>query len=418
MVTWSVEREAEVKSMSLKVRNSLTRRKEILTPSSGGELKVFVCGPTVYDYVHLGHARTYLAFDTITRYLKFLGYKVHYLMNITDVAERVVQRAEQLKRDPVDLAREYEEAFLDDMRALGVTEVDIFERASDAIPRMIEQVTGLIEKGFAYETQTGVYFEVEKYPKFGQLSGQSHEELSLRRLELCSSKRNPEDFSLWRKYDKGLAWDSPWGRGRPGWHIEDTAVSMATFGDTYDIHGGASELIFPHHEAEIAQAESLTGKAPFVRYWLHTGLLNVGVRKMSKSLGNMVRIRDALKEYTAAELRFYFASVHYREPMAYSHTGLKRARRRLSRLQKNFNSFTKAQVRGGGYEGKTSATLARYESKFKRFMNDDFNTPRALTVLEEFAAALGRMGRRVDQDSKMNLEDRFRKMANVLGILS
>jgi len=407
-----------VKSMPLKVRNSLTRRKEILTPSSGGELKMFVCGPTVYDYVHLGHARTYLAFDTITRYLKFLGYKVRYLMNITDVAERVVQRAEQLKRDPVDLAREYEEAFLDDMRALGVTEVDIFERASEAIPRMIEQVTGLIEKGFAYETQTGVYFEVQKYPKFGQLSGQSHEELSLRRLELCSSKRNPEDFSLWRKYDKGLAWDSPWGRGRPGWHIEDTAVSMATFGDTYDIHGGASELIFPHHEAEIAQAESLTGKAPFVRYWLHTGLLNVGVRKMSKSLGNMIRIRDALKEYTAAELRFYFASVHYREPMAYSHTGLKGARRRLSRLQKNFNSFTQAQVRGGGYEGKTSATLARYESKFKRFMNDDFNTPRALTVLEEFAAALGRMGRRVDQDSKMNLEDGFRKMANVLGILS
>jgi cysteinyl-tRNA synthetase len=379
---------------------------------------MFVCGPTVYDYVHLGHARTYLAFDTITRYLKFSGYKVRYLMNITDVAERVVQRAEELKRDPFDLAREYEAAFLDDMRALGVTEIDRFERASEAIPKMIEQVTGLIEKGVAYETQTGVYFEVQKYPKFGQLSGQSHEELSLRRLELCSSKRNPEDFSLWRKYDKGLAWDSPWGRGRPGWHIEDTAVSMAMFGDTYDIHGGASELIFPHHEAEIAQAESLTGKTPFVRYWLHTGLLNVGVRKMSKSLGNMVRIRDALKEYTAAELRFYFASVHYREPMTYSHTGLKDARRRLSRLQKNFNSFSQTQVRGDGYEGEASATLAKHESSFKRFMNDDFNTPGALTVLEEFASELGRMGRKVDQHSKMNLEEGFRKMTNVLGILS
>jgi cysteinyl-tRNA synthetase len=404
--------------MPLKVRNSLTRRKEILSPSPGGELKMFVCGPTVYDYVHLGHARTYLAFDMITRYLKLSGYKVHYLMNITDVAERVVQRAEQLKRDPFDLAREYEAAFLDDIRSLGITDIDRFERASDAIPKMIEQVTGLIARGVAYESETGVYFEVQKYPKFGQLSGQSPEELSLRRLELCSSKRSPEDFSLWRKYEKGLAWDSPWGRGRPGWHIEDTAVSMAAFGETYDIHGGASELIYPHHEAEIAQAESLTGKAPFVRYWLHTGLLNVGGRKMSKSLGNMVRIRDALKEYTAAELRFYFASVHYREPMTFSHTGLRNARRRLNRLQNNLNTFSQSEVRGNRREVKASAMLARYESAFKRFMNDDFNTPGALTVLEKYANELARVGGRVDQQSKIRLEEGFRRLANVLGILS
>jgi len=404
--------------MPLKVRNSLTRRKEILSSSTGEELKMFVCGPTVYDYVHLGHARTYLAFDTITRYLKFSGYKVHYLMNITDVAERIVQRAEQLKRDPFELAREYEAAFLDDMRALGVTDIDKFERASEAIPKMIAQVAGLINKGVAYETETGVYFEVQKYPKFGQLSGQTHEELSLRRLELCSSKHNPEDFSLWRKYEKGLAWDSPWGRGRPGWHIEDTAVSMAAFGETYDIHGGASELIFPHHEAEIAQAESLTGKAPFVRYWLHTGLLNVGGRKMSKSLGNMIRIRDALKEYTAAELRFYFATVHYREPMTYTHTGLNDAKRRLSRLRKNLTSFSQAQVRAAPLTVNVSATLLKHESAFKRFMNDDFYTPGALKVLEEFASELGGMGRKVDQASKMNLEEGFRKMGNVLGILS
>jgi len=400
------------------MRNTLTRRKEIFSSPPGQELKMFVCGPTVYDYVHLGHARTYLAFDTIVRYLKFLGYKVRYLMNITDVAERIVQRAEQLKRDPFELAREYEVAFLEDMRALGVTEVDRCERASEALPKMIAQVAGLINRGFAYETETGVYFEVQKFPKFGQLSGQNHEELSLRRLELCSSKRNPEDFSLWRKYEKGLAWDSPWGRGRPGWHIEDTAVSMAAFGEAYDIHGGASELIFPHHEAEIAQAESLTGKAPFVRYWLHTGLLNVGGRKMSKSLGNMIRIRDALREHTAAELRFYFATVHYREPMTYSHTGLNDAKRRLNILRKNLTAYSEARTGEDPRTGGASATLAKHESAFKRFMNDDFYTPGALTVLEEFADELGRIGQKVDQHSKANLEAGFRKMANVMGILS
>jgi cysteinyl-tRNA synthetase len=379
---------------------------------------MFVCGPTVYDYVHLGHARTYLSFDMIARYLKFLGYKVHYLMNITDVAERVVQRAEQLKRDPFDLAREFEAAFLDDMRALGVTEIERFEKASEAIPKMIDQVTGLINRGIAYETETGVYFEVQKYPKFGQLSGLSQQELGLRRLELCSSKRNPEDFSLWRKYEKGLAWDSPWGRGRPGWHIEDTAISMAEFGDTYDIHGGAIELIFPHHEAEIAQAESLTGKAPFVRYWIHTGLLNVGGRKMSKSLGNMVRIRDALKDYTPAALRFYFESVRYREPMVFSQTGLEEARRRLERLRKNFSAFSDGQPRAHDHEGKGSGKLAEYDSAFKRYMNDDFYTPGALKVLEEFANELAKIVRRLDEHSKGDLEGRFRGMAGVLGILS
>jgi cysteinyl-tRNA synthetase len=379
---------------------------------------MFVCGPTVYDYAHLGHARTYLTFDTISRYLKFSGYNVHYLMNITDVAERVVQRAEQLKRDPFDLAREYETAFLDDMRALGVTQVEQIERASDAIPKMIEQVAGLISKGFAYETETGVYFAVERYPKFGQLSGLDHEELGLRRLELCSSKRNPEDFSVWRKYDKGLAWDSPWGRGRPGWHIEDTAVSMGTFGDTYDIHGGASELIFPHHEAEIAQAESLTGKVPFVRYWLHTGLLNVGGRKMSKSLGNMIRIRDALRDYTAEELRFYFATVHYREPMTFSQTGLKQACHRLERLRKNFNVVCDTQVQSSVNQKKHTAKLARGELAFQRQMDNDFCVPGAVKALEELAAELVKVRGKLDQESKMRYEASFRKMAGVLGILS
>ncbi len=402
--------------MALMVYNSLSRRKEAFAASEGREVKLFVCGPTVYDYPHLGHARTYLSFDMISRYLKFLGYKVSYLMNITDVAERVVQRAEELKRDPLELAREYEAAFLEDMQSLGINNVVRYERASEHLPQMIDQVKRLISKGVAYETETGVYFEVKKFPKFGELSGQSPEELGLRRLELCSSKRSPEDFSLWRKYEKGLAWDSPWGYGRPGWHIEDTAISMALFGETYDMHGGASELIFPHHEAEIAQAEALSGKAPFVRFWLHTGLLSVEGRKMSKSLGNVVRIRDALKQYTAPELRFYFASFHYRQPMVLSESGLRKCKRELAALSKDVKAFSMAQPRSSSKsEKKLQALLARSELAFRRNMDNDFDTPKALGVLKTLARNLASLS--VDQQGKRRAEAAFRGMTNVFGIL-
>ena len=402
--------------MPLRVYNSLSRRKELFTASMDRDVKFFVCGPTVYDYLHLGHARTYLAFDTIVRYLKYSGYRVRYLMNVTDVAERVVQRAEELKRDPLDLARQYQAAFLEDMQSLGITSVDQYERASDYIPQMIAQVAGLVKKGVAYETETGVYFQVTKFPRFGELSGQSHEELGLRRLELCSSKRSPEDFSLWRKYEKGLGWDSPWGYGRPGWHIEDTAVSMAHFGETYDMHGGASELIFPHHEAEIAQAEALTGKAPFVRYWLHTGLLNVEGRKMSKSLGNVVRIRDATKEYGVPTLRFYFASFHYRQPMVLSVTRLRKATAELTAINKNLQAFTTAPpTTNPKQERKLQVLLEKSESAFKRNMDNDFDTPKALSVLKALAKNLSSL--RVNQEAKLAAEATFQRMANVFGIL-
>lgn len=403
--------------MPLRVFNSLTRRKEPFAVDFGGEVKIFVCGPTVYDFVHLGHARTYLAFDMIARYLKFSGYRPLYLMNITDVAERVVQRAQELNRDPLNLAREFEVAFLEDMRGLGMNSVNSYHRASDHIPQMIAQVTGLINRGVAYETESGVYFEVGKFPKFGELSGQSFEELGLRRLELCSSKRNPEDFSLWRKYEKGLGWDSPWGYGRPGWHIEDTAIAIAHLGETYDLHGGASELIFPHHEAEIAQAEALTGKAPFVRYWLHTGLLNVKGRKMSKSLGNVVRIRDAIKEYGVPELRYYFASSHYRQPMVFSQRGLKRSGHELAALNKNFGAFIAPKPRPNSKdERKLPVLLERAEAAFINSMDDDFNSPGALGVLKTLARNLA--GLKVGQEAQRMAEGSFRRIADVFGILA
>ncbi len=405
--------------MSLRLYNSLTRKKEPFDLPPGSTVKFFVCGPTVYDYAHLGHARTYIAFDIIVRYLKFLSYQVRYLMNITDVADRLIERAQQLKKEPLQLATEYKQAFLQDMNALGITNVERYERASDYIPQIVDQINGLMHNGIAYQTETGVYFEVKKFPGFGQLSGLSSDELGLRRIELCSSKKTPEDFSLWRRHDDGLRWDSPWGSGRPGWHVEDTAISMTHFGNSYDIHGGASELIFPHHEAEIAQAEALTGKAPFVKYWLHTGLLTMKGRKMSKSLGNVIQIRQALQRYTAPEIRYYFAAFHYRDGVTVSESALKRASSRLKQIQKNINLFHKLEPTARTDRKPKSLALVRIaETNFRKYMNDDFNSPKALQILANLSSDLSKVGNaNLTESSKRDAEETFLRMANVFGIL-
>ena len=403
--------------MTLRIYDSLSRRKEVF-PRHISNVRMFVCGPTVYNYAHLGHARTYIAFDIIARYLKFLGYSLNYLMNITDVADRIFERAKALNRNPKDLAHQYEQAFKEDMQALNVS-IQTYERASEHIPQMISQIRGMIEKGVAYETDTGVYFEVSKFPKFGALSNLNQQEFSLRRFELCSTKKNPEDFSVWRKQDSGPAWDSPWGRGRPGWHVEDTAISMEVFGDTYDLHGGASELMFPHHEAEIAQAEALTGKSPFVRYWLHTGLLTVGGRKMSKSLGNVVRIRDALKEYSAQELRWYFATFHYREPVVMTTSALRKARNDLRSLSKDMETFRKSPQGLKAPENKRLNQLTiKFEKDFRKRMDDDFDTPNALKTLVNYAAHLSKLAKKqkIDARSKAKAEATFQRISKVIGI--
>jgi cysteinyl-tRNA synthetase len=242
----------------------------------------------------------------------------------------------------------------------------------------------------------------------------------LRRLELCSSKKNPEDFSLWRTQDTGLGWDSPWGYGRPGWHIEDTAISMTHFGQNYDMHGGASELIFPHHEAEIAQDEAMTGKVPFVKFWLHTGLLATKGRKMSKSLGNVITIRESLRMYTSAELRYYFASFHYREPVDLSFAGLNRARRALNKIQKDFSTFqSNTFAVGSERDERLSKLVQRTEEQFRRYMDDDFDSPKALSLLAKLGEILSNMGDvSLGHVTKENAERAFRRMADVFGILS
>ena len=342
---------------------------------------MFVCGPTVQSYMHLGHARTYIFYDVVARYLSWLGYKVDYLMNITDIDESITSAARELGTDPVTLARRFSSAFIQDMASLGINTVRRYEPVSKHVAEMIRQVSTLVGRARAYPVDGWVYFDTSRFRNFGKLSHLSRAELSLRPLELSLRKRNLLDFALWRpeRLLEGR-WRSPWGVGSPGWHIQDTALTLSMLGPTYDIHGGAYELIYPHHEAEIAQAESLTGERPSVKYWIHTKLVNMKGEKMSKSRGNVVTVRDALKFYSADELRFFFLSTHYREDMDLR--GLSRVARRYRELRRATKSLLRWQ--------KTAGRAPPLQS-FVAAINNDFDTPRAIDALaKSITSANGR----------------------------
>lgn len=346
---------------------------------------MFVCGPTVQSRMHLGHARTYIFYDVVARHLSALGYRVDFLVNITDIDEKITAAARRARTTPTALAARFSKSFIQDMAALRIDSVTRFEPVSRHLGEMTRQVAELLRKGFAYAVDGWVYFDTSAFPAFGRLSHQSRRELSLRPLELSLRKRNLLDFALWRPEVllKGK-WRSPWGLGSPGWHIQDTAVTIPLLGPRYDIHGGAYELIYPHHEAEIAQAESLTGLKPLVRYWVHARLVNMNGEKMSKSLGNVVSVRDALRFYTADQLRFFFLSVHYRKDMDLS--GIGRALKRLERLRKAAASLRTA-----------AGASSDPPSSFISAMNDDFDTPGAIEAVESVlgrASAMADPGRR------------------------
>jgi len=355
-------------------------RKELFESSTPGIVKMFVCGPTIQDYIHLGHARTYIFYDLLARYLKYLGYDVELIINITDIDESIVRGARIKRRSVESFLSHNERAFLSDMKGLRISTVSSFERVSDYLSVMVQQVSGLIRNGHAYASGGAVFFDVTRFHDFGRLSHQAPGELSLRPLEISPKKRHQIDFSLWRATtDSEQRWESPWGRGTPGWHVQDTAVSMSNFGPQYDIHGGARELVYPHHEAEIAQAESLTGLRPFVKYWVHTGLLTEKGRKMSKSEGNVFYVRDLLKDHDADSIRLYFAGLHHRRDSDFSETSIVRSREVWDRLRAQAESIRECMSR-------RASSGSRLLLPFLRALNDDIDGPRAITSLERLAA--------------------------------
>ncbi len=422
--------------MVLKVYNTLTGDKEEFKPMIGNRVYMFVCGPTVYDDSHLGHARTYVAFDMIARYLRYKGYDLFYLMNITDIDDNIINRANELNMKEDKLAEKFFQLFIKDMEALNIRSVNLYAKATEHVPEIIAQAETLIEKGYAYNINGNVYFEVRKFEDFGKLSHQKLDELQAgARVGIDEDKRNPEDFILWKKEKPGEpTWESPWGKGRPGWHIEDTAITTKYFGDQYDIHGGARDLIFPHHESEITIAESATGKKPFVQYWFHTGFLNVEGDKMSKSLGNFFTIQEVLKKYDAEVIRYFLLYTHYRSPIDFTEKFLEEAAIGYNRLKNSYDELLTA-IKSASETDKVSKSDEELLNKAREFrenflaaMDDDFNTREAIASLFEFSRTLNKTlasstavdaggdGKIFSKNALQDIEQIFMELANILGL--
>jgi len=361
--------------MGIRLYNSLTRGKEDFSPGNPDRVLMYVCGPTVYALSHIGHARSAVSFDVIYRYLKYKGYKVEYARNYTDVDDKIINRANEEGVDPAELAERYIKAFDEDMEALGVERPAYRPKATETIKEIIEVTGRLIEKGFAYAVDGDVYYSVRLKKDYGKLSGKNIDELEAgARVEVDERKKDPLDFALWKAGKPGEpSWESPWGMGRPGWHIECSAMCMKWLDEAIDIHGGGKDLIFPHHENEIAQSEASTGKAPYAKYWLHNGFVNIEKEKMSKSLGNILNIRDVLKDYTSDALRLFLLSSHYRSPIDYTKDSLKEAEAAVERFYKTFKRIAEECPDAVTMDYCSSCVEDRL-MPFIEAMDDDFNT--------------------------------------------
>ena len=409
--------------MAIRVYNSLTRAKEEFVPLRGDRVSMFVCGLTPQDETHMGHAKTYAAFDVIARYLRHKGYHVFYLQNVTDIEDRIIEKMEETGREWRDIVSRYFGEYLEVMDALHCTSVDVYAFATDYVDEIIEQIQGLIKKGHAYAAEDGsVYYDTTTFSGWGKLSGQKVEaHRPGARVAVDERKRHPADFVLWKAQKPGEpTWDSPWGKGRPGWHIEDTAITIRHFGPQYDIHGGATELMFPHHEAEIAQAETYTGVTPFVKYWMHGGMVMVKGEEMHKSLGNYWAVKAAMKLYEPEVIRFFLINVQYRGPIDFAPELLDEAKRSYERLRETTRTLDAERRRApdaGKADRSLEAATAKAHADFDAAMSDDFNTREAIAVLFDYARAVNKAveagaGRAALDESA----SAFRTYGDVLGL--
>jgi cysteinyl-tRNA synthetase len=397
----------------LKIYNTLTHKKEEFQPLEPGKIRMYVCGLTTYDYSHIGHARMLVAFDVIVRYLRNSGYEVTYVRNITDVDDKIIQRANENKEPFSDLTERFITLMHEDEKALNITKPDQEPRATGHIDEIIKIIETLIAKDFAYVADNGdVYYAVKQFKGYGKLSRKNPEELLAgARIDIEKSKRDPRDFTLWKKAKENEpGWDSPWGFGRPGWHVECSAMSSCCLGEAFDIHGGGSDLMFPHHENEIAQSEAASGKT-FVQTWMHNGPVRVDDEKMSKSLDNFFTIRDVMLKYPAEVIRYFLLSSQYRSAINYSEENLQTAYSALERFYNALKGFDLGQ----GVAPENSDSLD-YEKRFHEAMDDDFNTPEAIGVLFELVREINRV-RDNDVEQAQNLVALLKKLAGILGIL-
>ena len=413
--------------MTLFIHNTLTGKKEEFKPIEKGKVKMYVCGVTVYDDIHMGHARSMIVFDTVARYLRYSGYDVMHVTNFTDVDDKIMDRAAKVGIEPLELSARYIDKYFEDTKKLGINRADLYPKASDSIGDIIDMVKVIIDNGFGYVTSDGsVYFSVDKVEDYGRLTNQKLENMSNQGRQVMNDgeKRNPMDFAVWKAAKPGeISWDSPWGKGRPGWHIECSAMIKAHMGDTIDIHGGGNDLIFPHHENEILQTEACTG-GPLANYWMHNGMLTVkGVGnskedKMSKSLGNFFRVEDVAAKYDSQTIRFYFLNTHYMSPLLYGEEYISKAAEALRRLWNNYREL-EAYIRDTSGSDDAEKLISDTRVAFVSAMDDDFNTRDAIEAIFSFARDTNRMmgAKELSKKGAENALALLREFDTVLGIL-
>jgi len=386
----------------IKIYNTLTKQKEELVPLNPPNIRMYMCGPTVYDYFHIGNARSFIMSDIVRRYLEYKGYQVTFVMNLTDVDDKIIKKSIEENKPAKEVSEFYVREFFNDIEKLKIKKATHYPKATEFMNEMIEMIKKLEDKGIAYNKDGNVFYDVSKFSEYGKLSGKNIDELEAgSRVEINEEKKHPLDFALWKKAKEGEPyWDSPWGKGRPGWHIECSAMSCNLLGESFDIHAGGHDLIFPHHENEIAQSEAANDK-PFVKYWLHFGFLNINEEKMSKSLGNFFTARDILKQYSAEAIRLFFAQAHYRGPLNFSEDLVKAAEKGIEKIQNSYNRINE-ELKNKNFSPKdVDFNFNQWYEKFEQAMDDDFNTSSAVAVIFDFSREINKA---IDDD---NISEQF-----------